>query len=167
MATYKSLTNVASRLLFNEFVKPPDIICMQETRITEEREKGVLAVLQYDTAFAPSDDKAVGLLTGFKRQLDYVVHNHTAVTMAASDDCVSQCLLVHCTVQEQEMVIINVYCHTRTTDEKRVEFFTEVGERLTEYGCPNIVCCGDFNTVIDPNLDTTTARWGKPNPGAR
>ena len=131
---------------------PLDIICLQETHSTKETEQDFLNSFQFDCGFLNGSCIKGGLLTGFKRTLDYCVHAHDIV----SKDCSGshpQALLVQCTVKQKEMVIANVYVPPTTLPNTHTEFLTKLTHEWEKFRCPNILCCGDFNMILDPEMD--------------
>ena len=67
--------------------------------------------------------------------------------------------MVHCTTDGLEMVIINVYSHPQASVPVGRDFLITLEDNLTCFGCANIICCGDFNSVLDPRKDT--AAWNE------
>ena len=130
----------------------PDIFCIQESHSTPDMEKDYLVCFQYDCAFFHSAHNQGGLITGFHRTLDYCVHAHVGLGETPRDTK-PQVLMVHCTVKQMEMIIVNVYIPPNTVTSDRIEFFTKLEQEWQQFGCSNIICCGDFNTVLDPYVD--------------
>ena len=133
----------------------PDIFCIQEAHCTQNTEKDFLVSFQYDCTFGHGTESSGGLIIGFHRDLDYCVHGHFHVVGEGRGDG-SQALLVHCMVKGTEMVIVNVYLHPAMAPTDRRGFFISLADQWCQFGCPNIICCGDFNSVMDPQEDTTT-----------
>ena len=158
---YSNIVNdnsFVSKILYPAFSSSPDIVCLQESHCVSSNEKIVLSKCQYDAAFANNSTATGGLITLFRRNLNYIVHAHHEfkVDSSRSAQHKSQCLLVHCTVQEVEMVIVNVYLHPNTNSDSRRKFLAKIGEEVTQYGCPNVICCGDFNTPLSLQKDSTS-----------
>ena len=97
-----------------------------------------------------------GLITVFRRDLDYTVHDYISLG-DPHDPEEPKALLVHCSVWGIEMVIANVYITPCSVQKKREDFLNKVTDTWTEFGCPNIICCGDFNSVMDPSIDAIDA----------
>ena len=159
LGSYQKATRFVSHVLYPKFENSPDIICLQETHFSPSMESGVLAQFQYDCAFSHGgegrEQRSGGLLIGFKRRLDYTLHDMSSFKLGRTE---SHCFMVYCTVQGTEMVIVNSYTNPRTTTEERRLFWLQIGIEVSQFGCPNIICCGDFNTVLNPKMDTTSHR---------
>ena len=119
-------------------------------------EQSFLQELQYDLTFANLTSAKGGLITGFRCSLSYCVHDHATLFTGEVSNVYSQALLVHCTVNDVEMVIVNVYSHPHHSAEKLGEFLQLLANKLEMFGCPNILCCGDFNAVLDVFKDSIT-----------
>ena len=61
--------------------------------------------------------------------------------------CIAQSMML-------KMVIVNVYSHPHHSAEKLGEFLQLLANKLEMFGCPNILCCGDFNAVLDVFKDS-------------
>ena len=129
--------------------------CIQEAHSTPNSEKDFLISFQYDCAFGHGTESAGGMIIGFRRDLDYCVHGHSHV-VGEGRGAGCQALIVHCTVKGTEIVLVNVYIHPTAPVVECRTFFIALTDRWREFGCPNIICCGDFNLVMDPKFDTTT-----------
>ena len=140
-----------SKILYSPLFPQPDVICLQETHITKKNERTVLQNFQYDLVFANKSSKSGGLIVVFRRTLDYCVHDHITLSSPSGQD---QCLMVHCTIDEVEMVIINVYLHPHRDSSNGL--LMRIEENMAVFGCPNIICCGDFNTIMDRFKETTS-----------
>ena len=148
----------ASELMYPQFAKSPDVVCLQETRWDVSMEKTVLQNFNYDAGFANNNEGSGGLAILFNRQLDYCVHAHKEfkINISSAAGASSQGFLIHCMIREREMVIVNVYLHTSSTNEERELFLARLGEEIVQFGCPNIICCGDFNVALDCQRDKIT-----------
>ena len=133
---------------------PPDVICLQETHSTMKCEHDFKYQLQYECFFSHHKANKGGVLTGFRRDLNVTV-NGTHTFSTGSQDKLSQCLMVHCVIDGIEMVIVNVYAHASRLVMQGEEFLQKLEENLTWFGCPNIICCGDFNAVMNVQKDST------------
>ena len=138
----------ASMYLFPKFHNPPDIFCLQETNSVSNLESQFLQTWQHDLAFSHGPSGTGGLIVGFNRNLDYEVHDHKELLTKAG-----QILLLHCRIHDVELVIINVYARPEIGAIEADDFFAQLQIEIEQFGCPNILCCGDFNTIMDKELD--------------
>ena len=130
----------------------PDIFCLQECGIKEEYEKYMLQEFQYDLCFAHCPELIrKGLITGFRRDLDYVMHDYTNILHSKS-----QALITHCKIQDFDYVIVNFYCHPSELMQDLGQMFSMIKEKLLSFKCDKVIWCGDFNMALTP-LDTDDA----------
>ena len=142
----------ASTYLYPQFGNSPDIFCIQETHSDKALEIGLLVLWQYDMAFAHgSVPRSGGLITGFRRNLKYSVQEHKEYCKHAC-----QALLTLCTVNDIEMLIVNTYIHPQVTLDQFNEYLAQLQIEIEKCGCPNVICCGDFNAIMDPVMDSTS-----------
>ena len=134
----------------------PEIVCFQETHCSQDLEQVFLQSFQYDCTFANKQSQVGGLITAFRWDLDYTVHDYISLGDPHNPE-EPKALLVHCSVRGIEMVIANVYITPCSVQKKREDFLNKVTDTWTEFGCPNIICCGDFNSVMDPSIDAIDA----------
>ena len=128
----------------------PDIICCQETHVTCELEKDILVETNYDLCFANKTSRVGGLLVGFNKQLDYVVHKHTAYEIHDS-----QILVIQCDIQNKPLIICNCYIHPNDSVRQVTASFQDV---LSEFVNKDVIICGDFNSSLDThNIPLTNA----------
>ena len=138
----------ASMYLFPKFHNPPDIFCLQETHSDSNLESQFPQTWQHDLAFSHGPSQTGGLIVGFNRNLDYEVHDHKELLTKAG-----QILLFHCRIHDVELVIVNVYARPEIGTIEADDFFAQLQIEMEQFGCPNVLCCGDFNTIMDKELD--------------
>ena len=143
-------TDDRCRKIISHYIYPlnsnnkPDIFCLQECGTKEEDECFMLQEFQYDLCFAHSPQLArKGLITGFRRDLDYVMHGYTNVVHSKS-----QALITHCRIQDFDYVIVNFYCHPWEIVEDLAQLFSTIKEKILSFKCDKVIWCGDFNTVL-------------------
>ena len=124
--------------------KTPQVICLQETHISPGMEKDCLQSFNYDLCFGyPIGDRSGGLITGFDRRLNYGMNEHTYVRKFSSE-----LLATHCTIEEKEYVIANVYIHPHETVQAVGEIIKLFKDSVDQFECSRIVWCGDFNVNL-------------------
>ena len=133
----------------NKLLKP-DVFCLQECGLTEEDEKDVLKALQYDLVFAHAPNQVrKGLMTGFRRDMDYVVHDFRNILHSKS-----QALVVYCSIEKFDYVIVNFYCYPTESQGELLSLFSVVKENIVTFDCNKVLWCGDFNTTLE-DIDHT------------
>ena len=73
------------------------------------------------------------------------------------EENVGQALLVLAQIQEIEMLIVNVYMWPVASKPQFDSFLMQLQIEIEALGCPNVICCGDFNAVMDNTKDRTAA----------
>ena len=121
----------------------PDVVCFQETHVTSDLEICLLVESNYNLEFAHNTSHNGGLITGFNRNLDYRILSKTSQLFRQS-----QILIIHCIIQELELVIANCYLHPSDNVGAVTSFFA--GE-LIPFNDKHVMLCGDFNATLDPD----------------
>ena len=149
---YEKRSKFASHFLYpNNVAKKPQVVCIQESHATPEMEQEFLQSFQYDLCFGSSgNNRAGGLITGFQRNLDYGVTEHTYVHKHRSE-----ALIIYCTIDKKEFVIANVYMHPDELYEEVIESLIDFKLAVDKYNCVNVIWCGDFNCTFS-DLDVST-----------
>ena len=147
---YARRKKLISKYLYQCHTSPlPDVICLQETHTVSHNEKRILVDTNFDLCFAHRETVKGGLITGFHRNLDYVVSNHAAFAVQGS-----QMLVVECSILKKEYVIVNCYVNPRDHFQDVLSFMLEA---LVPYLDSDVIMCGDFNAVLDTNIDRQKA----------
>ena len=153
LSAHKKISGFASRYLFGHFGSLCDIFCLQETHSTKEIEKSLLQQWQHHLIFGHNSSASGGLIIGVNRSL-----NFENLNVFHRQEEAGQALLLHAKIKGIELVLINIYVNprgTRATKAAFAPFLDKVQTDAEQWGCPNVIWCGDFNSVIDPQLDST------------
>jgi len=62
-------------------------------------------------------------------------------------------LLLDCTIEDQNIVFINVYAPTKDKENEQIALLNFLHELLQDYIDKNIIIGGDFNVCLDPTID--------------
>ena len=108
----------AQKYLYNPFMSPPDVFCLQDTCITPDMEANVLNTLQYDLMFIYQVDCVRGLIIGFNRAIDYMVNDHTALVTDGG-----QALVANCAIQNVEVTLVDIYISATSEVKDREKFY--------------------------------------------
>ena len=131
--------------------KKPQIVCLQDTRGSEDREQSVLKSFQYDICFGHNDSTAVGgLITAFERKLDYKVCEHKYIKQDRGE-----MLVVKCLIMGVMHVIANVYIYPFKRVDELSEILRGFSKTVQSYECKRVLWCGDFNVALS-KLDRNT-----------
>ena len=59
-------------------------------------------------------------------------------------------IILEIILQKQKITLANIY----GPNEDKPQFYNNVKQKIDELGNDNVIICGDWNLVIDPNVDT-------------
>ena len=71
-------------------------------------------------------------------------------------------IILEIIVQKQKITLANIY----GPNEDKPQFYNNLKQKIDELGNDNVIICGDWNLVIDPNVDTENYK-SINNPNAR
>ena len=155
----KKRKSFINNFLYPPLASSPHVVCLQETHFSSELDHLILQQFQYEIVFSHGPSAQGGLATAFSRNLAFKIHDKKQIPMpitGRNDNARCQCLLIHCDIQDREMIIVNTYVHPETDVSAKDKFLSEIGEAILQLECPHIICCGDFNMAMDPKKDTTS-----------
>ena len=150
LGTYRRVTEFASKYLFGQFGSKCDIFCLQETHSATDMEQWFMQTWQHNLVFAHDTKKSGGLVIGVNRSLSFEKLN-----LQHRKEQVGQALLLHAKIKGIELVLINIYVNTSAYPTAFAPFLEQVQADAEQWGCPNLIWCGDFNSVIDVEIDCT------------
>ena len=105
---------------------------------------------QHNLVFAHDTKKSGGLIIGMNRSLSFEKLN-----LQYRKEQAGQALLLHAKIKGIELVLINVYVDSSASRTDFAPFLEHVQADAEKWGCPNLIWCGDFNSVIDVEMDCT------------
>ena len=118
------------------------IYCLQDTRFNKRIEQFVRNEWGYKCLFASYKSNARGVAILFNNNFDYKIHD-------VKEDKKGNYIIVSLTINQEKIVLVNVYGPNSDSP----NFYKELTQKLQEYENPNIVCCADWNLVLDPTVD--------------
>lgn len=145
---YERCKQLISKYLYASTVSPnPDVICFQETHITQELELELLRDTNFDLCFVNSTERSGGLIIGFRRNLNYVLKAQQSFAFLTS-----AVLVAHCNIYGKPYIVCNCYFNPRDNFNALVSEFSNI---VSKFGNNNVIICGDFNTSLEiaPNED--------------
>ena len=132
------------RTIFNYYRPKCDVLCLQETHSTEECSKvwtnewGGRAMFAHGT----STSRGCAILVKKSARLE-IVANRTG-----QDGRMVACTVIH---ENKKINIVNIY----GPNQDNPEFFEQVATHFRDK-CENLIVIGDFNTVMNQDLDRNT-----------
>ena len=130
------------KAVFNLFKqKKYDIICLQETYITESVKDEWMNEWKGEFIYQAGTSRSCGEIILFSEKVsDISVVASTNRFLAASFK-----------VKNRQSVVINVYAPNNKMDKE--SFFNQLPDKIKNLNCDDIILCGDFNCVINNEQD--------------
>ena len=69
-------------------------------------------------------------------------------------------MLVQCVINGEEYLFVNVYLPPNALTEEKTTHFQKLWAHITKYAIFKIIVGGDFNEIVQPQLDVRTSRKG-------
>ena len=124
-----------------------DICFLQETYSTKEVERIWKHQWKGDMLFSHGFEHSRGVLILIKNTLEFELES-------AYHDSEGRFFLLKALVQDQKFIFLNIYAPNKTTEQ--IVFFDQIKHELDNVASNDdskIILGGDFNVVLDPNLD--------------
>ena len=135
-----------------------DIIMLQETHIKSDAEKYIRSLWGYDCFVCGSSSASKGVAILFKNSFTYKVHN------IIKDDNGGCYLMLDLEIFNERYTLANIY---GPSDRDDPDFFNNIFQIIDQIGNRQVMAGGDWNTLLDPNLDARNYRSFNPKPRSR
>ena len=132
-----------------------NIYCLQDTHFTREMEKIVYAQWGYKVHFSNYKSNARGTAILFHNNFEYKVIQEKV-------DINGNYLILDIIIQGNRISLVTLY----GPNKDKPTFFENINLILDELGNEHIIMCGDFNLVLEPEIDTENYQHVN-NPNAR
>ena len=129
------------------------ITLLQETHSTELSEATWVKEWGNNIEFCHGTYNSRGVAILFPDHYDYTINE-------VIRDNTGRFLLLDMTINEQPIILVNIYAPTKNHENEQMAFLNFISERLEEYIDKNIILGGDFNVCLNQDLDKT---GGKQN----
>ena len=124
--------------------KKPNIICLQDTHLTEDSNKFIKSIWNDDLYINGNRTNARGVCTLIKKTFEYEVLN-------IIKDINANLLVTDLKISNDfTLRLINIYAPNR--DEP--DFFEYIETLIEENPYDHLIICGDFNLVLNATMDT-------------
>ena len=120
----------------------PNIICFQDTHLTKKEIDEIAMVTGYETYISGSKTNARGVAFLIKNNFEYKVKNF-------EDDDSGNWQVIDVDTASITLRIVNIYA----PNSESPEFFSNLTQFIENNEQDYLIICGDFNLVLDPNLD--------------
>ena len=138
--------------------KKLDIIMLQETHIKSNSENYLRTLWGYNCFVCGHSNASKGVAILFKNTFPYKIHN----VIKDNVDC--SFLILDITISNERFTIANIY---GPSDRDNADFFSNVFRLIEEIGNRQVVTAGDWNTLLDPSLDSRNYRNFGSRPRSR
>ena len=132
-----------------------DIYCLQETHFTDTERHLIRNLWNGECLFGNYTSNARGVEILFGKNHEYKVHKHIT-------DKEGNFIIVDITAQNQRFTFVNIY----GPNSDNPSFFQKIFQHTEEKGNAVFIICGDFNLVLDPEIDSSNYK-NINNPKAR
>lgn len=120
-----------------------NIYCLQDTHFTEKMEPYIQAQWGYKCIFNSYRGNARGVAIMINNNFECEIHKYKC-------DNNGNLILADMTIEGEKITIVNIY----GPNEDNAEFYLDVFKQLEEFQNEKYLICGDFNLVLNQNLDT-------------
>ena len=135
-----------------------DIVMLQETHIKSESENYIRSIWGYNCFICGNSTASKGTAILFKNTFSYTVHNVIKDTIGGSY------LIIDVSIFDERYLIANVY---GPSDSDRPEFFDNFFRIIENLGGRQVVIGGDFNVLLNPDMDARNYRSLNLRPRSR
>ena len=123
--------------------KSCSIYCLQDTHFSTKLETYVKAEWGNNCFFASYSSNSRGVAVMFMNNFEFKIND-------VKRDRNGNFILVSFSMKDTDILLVNVYGPNRDTP----AFYEELTEMVKEYQNHNIIIVGDWNLVLDPQLDS-------------
>ena len=122
--------------------KSYSVYCLQDTHFEPKMEKYIQAEWGYKCYFASCKSNARGVAILFRNNFEFKVNN-------VERDADGNYIIISLSTMEKELLLVNIYGPNRDNP----SFYEKLRGLITEHNQKNIIVVGDFNLVLDQNID--------------
>ena len=132
------------RALFRHVrAKKYNIVCLQDVHIQSQQESYVKAEWGNDAYFSCFNSSSRGVLILLNNNFEYKVEK-------INSDVNGNYIILDINIEGKKFTLINLY----GPNDDKPKFYKELRQKYKTLNNDNIIICGDWNLVINPDLDT-------------
>ena len=132
------------RALFRHVrAKKYNIVCLQDVHIQSQQESYVKAEWGNDAYFSCFNSSSRGVLILLNNNFEYKVEK-------INSDVNGNYIILDINIEGKKFTLINLY----GPNDDKPKFYKELRQKYKTLNNDNIIMCGDWNLVINPDLDT-------------
>lgn len=133
-----------------------NIYCIQDTHFVKENENMLRNEWGFDCYFNSFKPNSRGVAILINNNFNFKINGEKR-------DLTGNFLALDIEIEDSKITLINVY----GPNQDNPTFFNIITETIDEFENPNIIICGDFNLVINPDIDYDNNYKNINNPKAR
>lgn len=141
----QGLQNLQKRVDVFDYLKERknQIYCLQDTHFIKDNEANIIDQWgNSNCIFSNYKSNARGVAILFGKDLDYTINDKLI-------DENGNYIIVDITVSSKRMTLVNLYGPNRDDP----NFFQNISNYIEDIGNNDVIICGDYNCVLDPDLD--------------
>lgn len=132
-----------------------DIYCLQETHFIDKKEETIKREWNGTWFFDNHTSQSRGVAILFRKAVS--VKKLEITNLENEEEIRGRCLMVEiCTEKKKRYVLGCIYAPSA---KDTPSFFENLHKDINEFGCENIILCGDFNSVLNQDLDCINYRY--------
>ena len=154
LCSFEKRSSIVNHFLHAKGSHPiPDIFSFQETHSTPEVARKWKCTFGQKTIFSHGTGRARGVLLGFSDRLE--------VDIVESDsDREGRYIVANVNIKNEKLTVVAVYLEPNASEDLILQVYEKIDKSVSRYQNTRVVYCGDFNSILDRKLDTTT-QWSK------
>ena len=129
--------------------KDIDIILLQETHWKTESENYIRSIWGYNCFICGNSNASKGVAIVFKNTFTYKI-NRVIRDMEGGSY-----IVLDLSIFDERYIIVNIY---GPSERDTPDFFTNIFQKIEDTGCRQVMIGGDWNVVLNPNIDTRNYR---------
>ena len=122
--------------------KKYNIICLQDVHINKQLEPFIKSEWGYDVFFSSFTNSSRGVMILINNNFEFKVEG-------VKTDKNGNYILLDITIQGKRITLVNIY----GPNEDNPNFYTNIIQKISEFENDQVIICGDWNFVLDPDLD--------------
>ena len=123
--------------------KKYNIVCLQDVHIQSQQESYVKAEWGYDAFFSCYNSSSRGVLILLNNNFEHKVEK-------VKSDPNENYIILDINIDGKKFTLVNLY----GPNDDKPKFYKELMQGYKSFNNDNIIMCGDWNLVINPDLDT-------------
>lgn len=121
-----------------------DVVCLQESHFAEGKAPKCSHKHYPHMIMANSSEKKRGVFIAISQAVAFKLHDSIS-------DPQGRYVAINCDINNITYTIINVYAPNKS----QAKFLKSVQKKISSFSNGSVLWCGDFNSIMDPKLDTT------------